>query len=175
MSLVILILHRDHFLQIKASSSKKPLNMWTNYWTGNVSYEVPAIHPVYGIPVTQGAFNHTLGFAAAAATTEAHRLTLITGKAMAGVALKVLMDDQFARQVKDNFDIDQSHLAIISEMPFDKWLIYPTGKQIIIHMKIKLKGFSHNIATVSITRFYDLFQWFDDLQVHSFEMARLWY
>ncbi|MEO6398515.1 MAG: M20 family metallopeptidase [Tepidiformaceae bacterium] len=56
---------------------------------GNVSYVVPSIHPVFGIPVKDGAGNHTAGFTAAAATEEAHRATLRASKALAMTALEL--------------------------------------------------------------------------------------
>lgn len=44
---------------------------------GDVTYAVPALHPMFGIPTAgPGSGNHTIGFTKAAATPEAHRLTL---------------------------------------------------------------------------------------------------
>jgi amidohydrolase len=54
---------------------------------GDVSYVVPSIHPMFGIPVTPGAGNHTPGFTACAATEEAHANTLRAAKALAMTAL----------------------------------------------------------------------------------------
>lgn len=50
-----------------------------------------------------GESNHTPEFAAAAGTPEAHRLTLETSKGMAGVAWRVLADDDFASAMKESF------------------------------------------------------------------------
>lgn len=54
---------------------------------GDVSYVVPSIHPMFSIPVTHGAGNHTPGFTACAATAEAHDNTFRAAKAMAMTAL----------------------------------------------------------------------------------------
>ncbi|KAA1079082.1 hypothetical protein PGT21_030934 [Puccinia graminis f. sp. tritici] len=70
---------------------------------GNVSYEVPSIHPIYAIPTLPGQGNHTRGFTDAAATEEAHHLTLKSAKGIAVVAWKVLADKAFAEEVQKAF------------------------------------------------------------------------
>jgi hypothetical protein len=60
---------------------------------------------LYAIPVKDNAVNHTQGFTDAASTDEAHRLTILTSKGMAGVALRVLIDDSFANEVKVQFGL----------------------------------------------------------------------
>lgn len=50
------------------------------------------------------AVNHTPGFTEAAGTDEAYRLTVATSKGMAGVGVRVLLDDAFAKDVKDQFE-----------------------------------------------------------------------
>jgi hypothetical protein len=70
---------------------------------GNVSYEVPSIHPIYAIPTPPGQGNHTRGFTKAAATEEAHQLTLKSAKGIAVVAWKVLADQSFAEEVRKAF------------------------------------------------------------------------
>jgi amidohydrolase len=57
---------------------------------GNVSYEVPSIHPTFAIP--SEAANHTAGFTAAAASEEAHRATLRASKALALTALDLYLE-----------------------------------------------------------------------------------
>jgi hypothetical protein len=59
---------------------------------------------VYAIPVKDNAVNHTPGFHDAAGTAEAHRLTILTSKGMAGVALRLLVDEAFAKEVKEQFE-----------------------------------------------------------------------
>lgn len=70
---------------------------------GNVSHIMPALHAVIGIPVRDDAKNHTRQFTAAAATDEAHRRTIASGKAMAMTGWMALVDDQFYKRVSDAF------------------------------------------------------------------------
>ncbi|KAN0115536.1 aminobenzoyl-glutamate utilization protein B [Hyaloscypha variabilis] len=76
---------------------------------GNVSHVCPSFHGVYAIPVKDNAVNHTPGFHDAAGTEEAHRLTILTSKGMAGVGLRLLIDEAFAKEVKEQFDEAQKH------------------------------------------------------------------
>lgn len=71
---------------------------------GNVTKVCPGIHPTYRIPTPDNAANHTPGFTEGAATDEAHKLTILTSKGMAGTAWKVLTDTQFAKDVKETFE-----------------------------------------------------------------------
>jgi metal-dependent amidase/aminoacylase/carboxypeptidase family protein len=50
---------------------------------GNVSQIMPALHALIGIPVKDGARNHTRRFTFAVGTEDAHTKTITTGKAMA--------------------------------------------------------------------------------------------
>jgi len=70
---------------------------------GNVTYEIPALHPVFAIPTEPQGGNHTPAFAKAAATPEAHRATMAVTRGLAFTALRVLSDPSFFRQVKANF------------------------------------------------------------------------
>lgn len=74
---------------------------------GNVTQVCPGFHPIYTIPTTNGASNHTHEFTSAAATDEAHRLTISTAKGMAGTAWRVLTDDDFAKDMKEEFERDK--------------------------------------------------------------------
>ena len=69
---------------------------------GNVSYAVPSIHPVFGIPATDG--NHTPGFTAAAATPEAHAATIMASKALAATALELFFDPELLAAAKAEFE-----------------------------------------------------------------------
>ncbi|KAF2417678.1 hypothetical protein EJ08DRAFT_666400 [Tothia fuscella] len=71
---------------------------------GNVTQICPGFHPVYNIPTANGASNHTKEFTAAVITEEAYQLTLLTSKGMAATAWKVLVDDDFAKKVKTEFE-----------------------------------------------------------------------
>ncbi|TGO68938.1 hypothetical protein BOTNAR_0017g00010 [Botryotinia narcissicola] len=78
---------------------------------GNVTYECPGFHGWYGISDT--AFNHTPQFTQAAATKEAHDITILTAKAMAIVGWKILTDDEIADSVRKDFEEDK----ILREKP----------------------------------------------------------
>lgn len=69
---------------------------------GNVTYELPSIHPIFTIPSPNGS-NHTPAFAEAARTIEAHRACLTFTKGLAITGVRLLDDDAFFQQVKDAF------------------------------------------------------------------------
>ncbi|KAF7170799.1 hypothetical protein CNMCM5623_003318 [Aspergillus felis] len=71
---------------------------------GNVSHLVPALHGLIGIPVSDGAKNHTHEFTAAAGTDTAHARIVRAGKAMAMTGWRYLIDDDFAGRVTRDFD-----------------------------------------------------------------------
>ncbi|KAF2099917.1 metal-dependent amidase/aminoacylase/carboxypeptidase [Rhizodiscina lignyota] len=77
---------------------------------GNVSYECPSIHPMFGIDAREGCYNHTPGFTAAAGTEKAFWQTIETAKGMAAAAWRMLTDDKFAEEVKKDFEEDQKTL-----------------------------------------------------------------
>lgn len=70
---------------------------------GNISQMMPALRALIGIPVCDGAKNHTRQVATAAGTKQAHRQTIAAGKAMALTGWMVLVDDEFYQNVKDDF------------------------------------------------------------------------
>ncbi|KAI9726673.1 MAG: hypothetical protein M1834_008938 [Cirrosporium novae-zelandiae] len=78
---------------------------------GNVSYVVPAIHPIYGIPVGPGNSNHTIGFATAAGTEEAFDRSLVVAKGLAITAWSILADDAVANKMKKEFDEEKKDRA----------------------------------------------------------------
>ena len=69
---------------------------------GNVSYEVPVLHPMRAIGTT--AANHTIEFTKAAGTKQAHEATLQGSEGLAVTALKVLNNDSFFEAVKKDFE-----------------------------------------------------------------------
>ncbi|KAI0092136.1 hypothetical protein BDY19DRAFT_581359 [Irpex rosettiformis] len=73
---------------------------------GNVSFEIPSVHPMFAIPTDPGQTNHTAGFTRASSTSEAHTLALNTCKALACVGMRVLMDEGFYREVRKSFEKD---------------------------------------------------------------------
>ncbi|KAI0757194.1 amidohydrolase [Daedaleopsis nitida] len=66
---------------------------------GNVTFEVPGLHPSYAIPTEPNGQNHTPQFTKAAATPEAHDATLKVAAAMAAIGFRVLQDAEFADEV----------------------------------------------------------------------------
>ncbi|KAL4065914.1 hypothetical protein J3A83DRAFT_4432070 [Scleroderma citrinum] len=68
---------------------------------GNVSYEVPSLHPAYAIPTVTNGGNHTPAFADSARSTEAHKATMSVTKGLAWTGFRVIADDQFYDQVKE--------------------------------------------------------------------------
>lgn len=65
---------------------------------GNVSQAVPSLHPGFRIPSEAG--NHNAGFTAAAATDEAHALTMRAAKALALTAFDAYLDPAVLEQAK---------------------------------------------------------------------------
>ncbi|KZP25570.1 aminoacylase 1-like protein 2 [Athelia psychrophila] len=70
---------------------------------GNVTYEIPSIHPAFAIPSPDGN-NHTAAFADAARTPEAHKACIAVTKGLAITSLRLLQDNEFFAQVKGTFD-----------------------------------------------------------------------
>ena len=56
---------------------------------GDLSYQVPSIHPTYALNTEYA--NHTRGFTAAANTAEAHAATLIAAAAMSRTAIDTVL------------------------------------------------------------------------------------
>ncbi|TDL23869.1 hypothetical protein BD410DRAFT_786535 [Rickenella mellea] len=71
---------------------------------GNVTHELPAIHPSFAIPTEPNGGNHTTLFADAARTSEAHKATMDVTKGLALTGLRVLADHAFYDTVKKSFD-----------------------------------------------------------------------
>ena len=73
---------------------------------GDVCYECPGFHGAFGIDTREGEGNHTKGFAAAAGTEESLRRAVECGRGMALVAWRVLTDDGFAEEVRNEWEED---------------------------------------------------------------------
>ncbi|KDQ53778.1 hypothetical protein JAAARDRAFT_61149 [Jaapia argillacea MUCL 33604] len=71
---------------------------------GNITYAMPALHPVFAIPTKPLQGNHTPGFTAAAASEGAHSATLTMVKALALVGFRVLDDEEYFRKVRKSFE-----------------------------------------------------------------------
>lgn len=74
---------------------------------GDVTYALPALHPLFWIPVGPGEGNHTPGFAKAAATPRAHEETIKVAKGLAATAWRVLTDDEFFQAAKEEFETER--------------------------------------------------------------------
>lgn len=74
---------------------------------GNVTYAVPGLHALVGIPVDDGSHNHTAGFTAAAGSKVGFERSLTSGKAMAMTGWSVLTDDAIYNKVVHDFEQDK--------------------------------------------------------------------
>ncbi|KZV63757.1 amidohydrolase [Peniophora sp. CONT] len=72
---------------------------------GNVTYELPALHPGFNIPTQdEVSGNHTVKFTEAAGKPEAHKAMMIVIKALAHTGFRVVEDDKFYAEIKDEFE-----------------------------------------------------------------------
>jgi amidohydrolase len=69
---------------------------------GNVTFAMPACHPMYMIPAKGG--NHTHEFTAATKTDRAHEESYKAMGAMAAVGLRFLADEAFAKDVQSTWE-----------------------------------------------------------------------
>ncbi|KZT37726.1 amidohydrolase [Sistotremastrum suecicum HHB10207 ss-3] len=69
---------------------------------GNVSYDVPSLHPMYAIPTQPNGGNHTVLFAEAARSVKAHHITLDVAKSLAFTGFRVIHDDAFFAKVSNS-------------------------------------------------------------------------
>ncbi|KAH6892575.1 metal-dependent amidase/aminoacylase/carboxypeptidase [Thelonectria olida] len=74
---------------------------------GNVSYECPSFHASFCVPVRPGETIHGPGFVRAAGTTEAHQAAVKAAKGMSATGWRVLVDNDFANQVREDFEHDK--------------------------------------------------------------------
>ncbi|KAF8141560.1 hypothetical protein EV363DRAFT_1308441 [Boletus edulis] len=70
---------------------------------GNVSYEMPSLHPSFAIPTQPHGGNHTPAFAISARSIEAHKVCMTVTKGLAWTGFLVLADDQFYTEVRDEY------------------------------------------------------------------------
>ncbi|KAF9103302.1 hypothetical protein BGX29_003520 [Mortierella sp. GBA35] len=75
---------------------------------GNITHAIPGIHPMFNIMNLEGVDApgglHTAEFAAAAATPVAHVATLRAAKALAMTGVECILDPEFLKRVKREFD-----------------------------------------------------------------------
>ncbi|EIW79338.1 amidohydrolase [Coniophora puteana RWD-64-598 SS2] len=81
--------------------------LWSNTGAstdfGNVSYELPALHPSFPITTDTHGGNHTPAFTRYARTPEAHQVCLQIIQGLAFTGFRVLQDEIFSKQVKEAF------------------------------------------------------------------------
>ncbi|KAH9368027.1 hypothetical protein HPB48_022293 [Haemaphysalis longicornis] len=86
---------------------------------GNVSQELPTLHPIFAIPAADG--NHTLAFAVGANAPEAQPPTLRAAKILALTALDLFTDPALLSEVTREFHEWKSayhngeHLELVKE------------------------------------------------------------
>ena len=73
---------------------------------GDVCYVCPGFHGAFGIKTGEGEGNHTKGFAAAAGTEDSFQKAIECGKGMSLVGWRVLTDDDFAAEMKSEWERD---------------------------------------------------------------------
>ncbi|KAK5656875.1 hypothetical protein OQA88_4424 [Cercophora sp. LCS_1] len=78
---------------------------------GDVCYECPGFHGVFGIGTQEGEANHTHGFARAAGTEEAFQRALECGRAMAVVGWRILTEPGFKERVRSEWEEDMQLAA----------------------------------------------------------------
>lgn len=71
---------------------------------GNVSYVLPTLHTMFGIPAPDGSFPHHPTFASAAGTDEAHEEAVVVGKSLALIGWEMLTDHQLYDKAKAQWE-----------------------------------------------------------------------
>ncbi|KAL5638572.1 hypothetical protein ACGC1H_005291 [Rhizoctonia solani] len=71
---------------------------------GNVTYELPALHPMFALSTPPNGGNHTPEFTTAARTQESHERAIVMSKGLATLGLRALLDEEFLKSVKNNFE-----------------------------------------------------------------------
>ena len=75
---------------------------------GNVSYECPALHPLFVIPTRPTDNVHAPGFARAAGEPGAFDAAVQAAKGIAVLAQRVLQDDELAQRMQEAFKADMA-------------------------------------------------------------------
>jgi metal-dependent amidase/aminoacylase/carboxypeptidase family protein len=81
---------------------ERPMNASTDM--GNVSHIIPSFHGAFVIPTGPDVAIHNPKFAAAAGTDESHEAALMCAKGMAMLTVRVLLDDEIAREARKDFE-----------------------------------------------------------------------
>ncbi|PLB46436.1 hypothetical protein P170DRAFT_448327 [Aspergillus steynii IBT 23096] len=72
---------------------------------GNVSYILPTLHTMFGIPAADGSFPHHPTFASAAGTDDAHEEAVVVGKSLALIGWEMLTDNKLYEKTKTQWEI----------------------------------------------------------------------
>ncbi|EPE05644.1 metal-dependent amidase aminoacylase carboxypeptidase [Ophiostoma piceae UAMH 11346] len=78
---------------------------------GNVSYECPSWHGIFGIPSEEGAYPHTASFATGAGLRRSFDRALENSEGMAQVGYRFLVEDKLAADVKACFEAQKNEKA----------------------------------------------------------------
>lgn len=71
---------------------------------GNVSYAVPTLHSMFGIPTPEGSYPHHPSFTASAGTDEAHEEAIITGKGLALLGWDMMTNNELYSSAKSQWE-----------------------------------------------------------------------
>ncbi|KAG8690227.1 hypothetical protein FRC11_013053 [Ceratobasidium sp. 423] len=74
---------------------------------GDITYALPALHPMFALSTVPNGGNHTPEFTAAARTQDAHDRAIVVSKGLATLGLRALLDEGFLLTVKNNFEKHQ--------------------------------------------------------------------
>ncbi|KAG8690228.1 hypothetical protein FRC11_013054 [Ceratobasidium sp. 423] len=92
-------------LQTLGMSHMIRINMFlANEVLTRVWIELPALHPMFALSTALNGGNHTPDFTAAARTQDAHERAIVMSKGLATLGLRALLDEEFLRAVKNNFE-----------------------------------------------------------------------
>ncbi|KAL5537215.1 hypothetical protein ACEPAF_1038 [Sanghuangporus sanghuang] len=99
------VLEQEFFATVKEryamQFTPREVNASTDF--GNVTYALPAIHPLYAIPTQPNGGNHTPEFTQSSRTPEAYAAAMRVAKGLALVGIRVLDDSTFFKQVSTFF------------------------------------------------------------------------
>ena len=90
---------RDHGITYFPKSVEQAISAGSTDM-GNVSFEVPSIHPMFRIPCRKGEGNHTAGFTEFCGKKEAFEKARICGKIMAKTALDLFLKPELIDEAK---------------------------------------------------------------------------
>lgn len=99
----------DRYTQHMAAYGEKILKVDPDYIqassdVGDISYILPTMHPLFGIPVKEpGIVTHHWAFTEAAGTDEAHDAAVTAGKSLCLVAWDILTSDAIYEAVKQDW------------------------------------------------------------------------